>query len=324
MTVYFVSFVVLSALLLLYFRIAEHFKIIDKPNERSSHSHATIRGGGIIFLLAALIWFFFYGSGQAWMIAGLTLVALVSFLDDLFNLSGWIRLLAQVLALSLFFFQPGFPVLPLYILIPAYIVALGWINGFNFMDGINGITPFYSLIAIATFLFLNTAIEFMPVELAVLLIIALVIFSFFNARVHARVFAGDVGSVSMAYLLSVMMIHLIIKTGRFEYVLFFSVYAVDIAFTIFFRLLRRENIFRAHRSHLYQLLSNELGFPHVLVSAIYAMVQGIINVVVILMIQREMMGLKAFLVIAVSICLGYLVIRYSVKKKIDNHPLNRP
>ena len=154
-----------------------------------------------------------------------------------------------------------------------------------------------------------------------LLIISLVIFSFFNARRRARVFAGDVGSVSLAYLLAVMMIHLIIKTGRFEYVLFFAVYAVDIAFTIFFRLLRKENIFRAHRSHLYQLLSNELGWPHVLVAAIYALVQAIINITVILMIREDMMDLPAFLIMAVAICLVYLAIRFSVQNKIGKNPL---
>lgn len=324
MTGYFVSFVVLTALLLLYIRIAEHFNIIDKPNERSSHSHATIRGGGIIFLLAALIWFFFYGFLQAWMIAGLALLAVVSFLDDLFSLAGWIRLLAQALAVGLILFQPEFPTLPWYFLVPAFIIAVGWINGFNFMDGINAITPFYSLVALGTFLWLNAGIAFMPMELAVLLIIALAIFSFFNARVHARVFAGDVGSVSMAYLLAFMMISLMIKTGRFEYVLFFAVYAADIVFTIFFRLLRRENIFKAHRSHLYQLLSNELGWPHVMVAAIYAIVQLAINILVIIMIEQDLMSLIPFLIIVFMTIPGYLVIRYSVKKKIENNLLLRP
>lgn len=315
MVIYLLSVIILAASLFVYFRLAGRYGIVDKPNERSSHSQLTIRGAGILFPLAALLWFVFKDFQQPWMIAGLLIVAVVSFTDDLVTLSGSIRLVAQVIAITLMFIQLHLLGLAWYLLIPLYIVVIGWINAFNFMDGINAITPFYSLVSLGTFLYLTSRDPFFDRSLPVMLILATVIFSFFNARRHARAFAGDVGSVSMAYLLVFLLLTLIWNTGCWEYSLFFAVYAVDAVFTIFIRLLRRENIFRAHRSHLYQLLSNELGWPHVPVASLYAMVQMAINILTIALIRKEIMNLHVFLASIAVLSLVYLVIRWFVGKR---------
>jgi UDP-N-acetylmuramyl pentapeptide phosphotransferase/UDP-N-acetylglucosamine-1-phosphate transferase len=216
----------------------------------------------------------------------------------------------------LLFVQLGFTGLPWYYMIPFLVACLGWINGFNFMDGINAITALYSLVALGTFLYLDIIFNFISVDLITVLIIALAIFTFFNARTHARAFAGDVGSVSMAYLLTFFMVVLIWHTKRFEYALFFAVYAVDIVFTISYRLTRGENIFIAHRSHLYQWLSNELGWHHVLVSALFALVQLAVNILTIALINKGMMNWMVFLVICTVLMLLYLGVRWSIWKKI--------
>ncbi|HNS18798.1 MAG TPA: UDP-GlcNAc--UDP-phosphate GlcNAc-1-phosphate transferase [Bacteroidales bacterium] len=316
MILYPVSAFVLLATLLLYFKLAERYQIIDRPNERSSHRGVAIRGGGIVFPLAALLWFVSHGFALPWLIAGLLLVAAVSFLDDLRTLPGSIRFLVQFIAVSLMLLQLDFVGLPWYLVIPLYILLLGWINAFNFLDGINAITPFYSLAALGSFMVLNHRQPFAPPPLLILLIIAVVIFSFFNARRLARTFAGDVGSISMAFLLGYLMICLVSVTGRFEYVLFFIVYALDSVVTILYRLFRRENIFRAHRSHLYQWLSNELGWPHVLVASLYAVVQLMINIFTIVLIRQEIMKLSIFLVTVAVLSLVYLVIRCAIGKRI--------
>lgn len=314
MTFYLIATGVLTAAIMLYFRIAAHFNITDRPNERSSHTRSTFRGGGIVFPLAALLWFFHAGFAQPWMIAGLIIIAVVSFLDDLFTVQGRWRLVAQAVATGLMFFQLGVMGLPWYIMAPAYIVTLGWINAFNFMDGINAITPFYSLSTLATFLYLDHQLDFTSPDLLWLLVIAVLVFGFFNARKHARAFAGDVGSISMAYLLAFLMISLMLQTGRYEYVLLFAVYALDSIFTIMYRLLRRENIFKAHRSHLYQLLANELGWPHVAVSAIYAGIQLLINTGVIVLVRQDLMNLPALLGIIAGLAAGYLAFRWLVNR----------
>jgi UDP-GlcNAc:undecaprenyl-phosphate GlcNAc-1-phosphate transferase len=240
------------------------------------------------------------------------------FIDDLFTLPGRIRLIAQFVAISLMFIQSGTTDLPWYIIIPAFIFTLGWINGFNFMDGINAITPFYSLVALGTILWLNRLYGFVSPQLTVILILAVLIFSFFNARKQARAFAGDVGSISMAYLLAALLLALILKTGRFEYILLFFVYGLDIVFTIIYRLLRRENIFKAHRSHLYQWLSNEMALPHVLVAALYALVQLFINILAIALINQGKMSFPAFFIISVMLCMSYLTVRWMVLKNVKS------
>ena len=75
MTTYIIIFVLLLIAELIYFRIADKCNIIDKPNERSSHSSIVLRGGGIIFLIGAWVWSGFFGFPYPWFLAGLTLVA---------------------------------------------------------------------------------------------------------------------------------------------------------------------------------------------------------------------------------------------------------
>jgi UDP-N-acetylmuramyl pentapeptide phosphotransferase/UDP-N-acetylglucosamine-1-phosphate transferase len=319
MLIYLISATVLIAILLLYFRVAYYFNIIDKPNHRSSHSAVTIRGGGIIFPFAALLWFLFFGLKSPWAITGLGLMAIVSFLDDMKTLSSKIRIIAHLTAVSLLFWQVQLYSLPLIFVAGAYLFTIGWVNAFNFMDGINGITAFYSTVALSTFLWMNNTLPFAPAELIILLIISAVIFSFFNARKRAKTFAGDVGSVTMAYLLAWLMISLMLKTGRIEYILFFAVYGIDTVVTIIYRLKRRENIFEAHRLHLFQFLSNELRWPHVGVSLLFAITQLVINLVTIWLFSVGMMTLPVFAGFLLLLTILYLFIRYSIETKIKEN-----
>ena len=317
MLLYFAVFVILLFLLKGYFIIADHLNIVDKPNERSSHSHLTIRGGGILFPLATLAWFLLYGFVEPWIILAMLLLAAISFIDDILTLSSGIRILAHFAAVSLLFWQLNIFGMPWYIILAAYLLTIGWINAFNFMDGINGITVFYSLVTICSFLWINMSITFIPNQLLVLLIISALIFSYYNARVRAITFAGDVGSVTMAFLLAWFMISLILKTGRFEYILFFAVYGIDSVFTIFFRLLRHENIFEAHRTHLFQYLSNEIKWPQILVSSIFGSIQLIINAVTLFLIEKDRMTLSVFVLILLTLSILYLTLRFITIKSIQ-------
>jgi hypothetical protein len=115
-----------------------------------------------------------------------------------------------------------------------------------------------------------------------------------------------------------MLISLILKTGKIEYILFFSIYILDTLFTLFFRILRRENIFQAHRLHLYQLLSNELKRPHIQVSLLYAISQTIVNLIVVLLIRYELMNFIVFLFILTVLSIVYLAVYRVVTIKIKN------
>ncbi len=306
--------IILLGILLTYFYIARRLDIVDRPNERSSHLQPTIRGGGIIFPDAAILWFLLAGFQQPWAIGGLFVIALVSLFDDLWGTPRGLRFLVHLVAVSLLFLQLNIAGLPWYLLVSAYILTIGWINAFNFMDGINGITPFYSLAALGTFIYVNRHIGFIDAELLFFLVIAVVLFAWFNARKNARTFAGDVGSISMAFLLAWIMIALILKTGQPAWILLFAVYGIDSAITILARLRRKENIFRAHRSHLYQLLANEHQWPHLKVAILYALSQAIINIAVIFLVLQGIMTTPLFLAILAIIALTYIIIRINLEK----------
>jgi UDP-GlcNAc:undecaprenyl-phosphate/decaprenyl-phosphate GlcNAc-1-phosphate transferase len=321
MLLYTISFIILLVSILVYFILADKFNIIDKPNERSSHSKVTIRGGGIIFTIAAVIWFFFFGFSEPYIIVALIAIALISFLDDVIVLSNKIRIAVHILSVSILFWQLQVFGLPWYIVVISYIFTIGWINAFNFMDGINGITAFYALVLLGTLLWISQTTQFIEIDngndLIILLIISVLLFSFFNARKRAKTFAGDIGSVGMAFLLAWFRLKLIIETGRIEYILFVSVYGIDSVATIVFRLKRKENIFQAHRSHLYQYLSNEIGVSQVLVSTLYSIVQLSINIIVIIFIQLDIMSVTLFLLFLLVLSIMYLLIRYYVTSRIS-------
>ncbi len=314
------TYILLTVLLIIlifgYLKLADHYNIIDKPNNRSSHSTITIRGGGIIFPIAALLWFLVYGFTSPLAMAGLGIMAVVSFLDDLKPLSSKIRILAHITAVTLLFGQIQLFGFPWFIVLVAYFFTIAWINAFNFMDGINAITPFYSIVTLSTFFWLNKQYNFASEQLIIILIISVAIFSWFNARRQAKIFAGDVGSVTMAFLLAWLMIMLIIKTGHLEYILLFAVYGIDSSMTIIMRILRRENIFQAHRSHLYQYLANELGFSHVLVSSIYSIVQLFVNLLLVWLIQNGQTSILVSFLFLFILTMLYLVIRLFVGKKL--------
>jgi UDP-GlcNAc:undecaprenyl-phosphate/decaprenyl-phosphate GlcNAc-1-phosphate transferase len=316
MFLYFITTVLLVLAILLYFRLAGYYNIIDKPNERSSHSYVTIRGGGIIFPLSALLWFLLWGFHEPIAIGGLVLIAVISFVDDLKPLSGLLRITVHIIAVSLFFYETGIFNLPWYFIALAYIATVGWINAFNFMDGINAITPFYSLTALGTFFLLNRKLSFAPEELMVVLIIAVLIFSFFNARKRAKTFAGDAGSVSLAFILAWLMVLLILQTGNPVYIMFFAVYGIDSIYTIIHRLIRKENIFKAHRFHLYQLLANELKWPHVLVAAVYALIQLLINLAVITLNNNGLLTLQVLAALLILLSAAYILLRIVILFRI--------
>lgn len=281
---YILLFTVLLIAELAYFKLADRFNIIDKPNERSSHSRVTLRGGGVIFYAGALAFFVWSGFTYPWFFAGLSLIAAVSFVDDVAGVSNRIRLTIHLLAVSLLFGELGMFDQPWWLVAMALVVTIGTINAYNFMDGINGITGGYSLVVLGALWYVNAfVVPFAAGELIVFSMLALVVFNIFNFREKARCFAGDVGAVSVAFIVIFLLGSLMLEAGNPVYILFLGVYGVDSVLTIIRRLLKRENIFEAHRSHLYQLMANEGGIPHTRVSLYYMAAQAGVCAAVILM-----------------------------------------
>lgn len=274
---YIIILVLLFVAELFYFRVADKCNIIDKPNERSSHSRITLRGGGIIFYFGALAYFLSNHWEYPWFMLALTLITFISFVDDIRSTSQGLRLVFHFTAMALMFYQWGLFSLSWWWIIIALIVCTGIINAYNFMDGINGITGGYSLIILGALAYINEEmVSFAEPALIYTVLCSVVVFCFFNFRRKAKCFAGDVGSVSIAFILLFLIGRLILKTEDFSWMILLAVYGVDSVLTIIHRLMLHENIGLPHRKHMYQLMANELKIPHVVVSLVYMAVQAIV------------------------------------------------
>lgn len=307
---YLILILILFVAELLYFRAADHFNIIDKPNERSSHTAITLRGGGVIFYIAALAYFIMSGWQYPWFFLGLTLMASVSFLDDIFALSNRLRLSIHFTSVFLLMYELNALHYPWYILLATFIFIVGTINIYNFMDGINGITATYSIAVTGLLMLVNDKVGFIDQELLIYTMLGLLVFSFFNFRQKAKCFAGDVGAVSIIFILLFALGSLIIKAQNFIYILFLTVYGIDSVFTILRRLYLRENIFKAHRSHLYQFLANEAGVNKLLVSSIYGILQFGIGLLVIEAASWSAEAQWQFAIgMVLGLCIVYLILK---------------
>ena len=277
---YLIIFVLLLAAELVYFRIADKFNIIDKPNERSSHSTIVLRGGGIIFLIGAWVWSAFFGFDYPWFLAGLTLVAGVSFVDDIRSLPDSVRLVAQFAAAAMAFYQLGILHWSMWwIVLVALIVYVGATNVINFMDGINGITAGYSLAVLLPLMAVNMGGGYVEQSLIVSTVLASLVFCVFNFRPKgkAKCFAGDVGSIGIAFIMLFLLGNVVIKTEDITWLIFLLVYGVDGCLTIVHRIMLHENLGEAHRKHAYQIMANELKIGHVKVTLLYMVIQLMVS-----------------------------------------------
>lgn len=277
---YIILFTFLFVAELAYFKIADHYNIIDKPNERSSHTKITLRGGGVIFYFSILCFFVLSGMKYPWFFLGLTIASIVSFVDDIKSLAPKVRLILQFTAMLLMLYQLGLFTKDLWWMVPiALILATGCMNIFNFMDGINGITGGYALVVLGALFYVNRYIEpFADERIIGFSIVSAIVFCFFNFRKKARCFAGDVGSVSMAFIILFLLGLLMFKTKALSWFAFVLVYGVDGTLTVIHRIMLHENITQPHRKHAYQLMANELAIPHVLVSTLYMTLQVLVCV----------------------------------------------
>ena len=313
---------ILLALEMVYFRIADRYNIIDKPNERSSHSTIVLRGGGVIFLLSAWVWSAFFGLQYPWFLLGLTLVAGVSFVDDIRSLPDSVRLVVQFAAMGLTLFElfcmPGqFLESASWWMVVAFVVMgmvifVGASNIINFMDGINGITGGYAAAVLVPLLIVNEgamlkavngAVPFVPSSLVITILLADVVFCLFNFRQKgkAKCFAGDVGSIGIAFLLLFLIGGLVMMTGDVTYFIFLLVYGVDGCLTICHRIMLHENLGEAHRKHAYQLMANELKIGHVKVSLLYMGLQLMVSLGFVFIVPDTVLAHWIYLIGAIIV-----------------------
>ena len=323
MMTYLIIFVLLLVAELVYFKIADKFNIIDKPNQRSSHSTIVLRGGGVIFALSMIVWavvMAVQGECQTVVsylpfLAGLLMVAGVSFWDDVKSLPDSVRLIVQFVAMALMFWSMGILHWNMWwIVLIALIVCVGATNVINFMDGINGITAGYSLAVLLPLVLLNQELAFMEPSFLVVAILGVLVFCIFNFRPKgkAKCFAGDVGSIAIAFIMLFAIGKLVVLTGDVTYLIFLLVYGVDGCLTICHRIMLHENLGEAHRKHAYQLMANELKIGHVKVSLLYMAMQLMVSLGFIYVCPNTVLAHWVYLLGAVVV-LGVVYVLFKKK-----------
>ena len=216
---------------------------------------------------------------------GLVMAAGVSFWDDVHSLPDSLRIVVQIAATLLMFWSIGLYTafdscwLTALIVLVALFFCVGATNIINFMDGINAITAGYGLAMIIPILLLSNKMSFIEESYLIVAIIGILVFSIFNFRPKgkAKCFAGDVGSIAIAFIILFALGKLMLGTGDITYIVFFLLYGIDGSMTIFHRIMLHDNLGQAHRKHVFQLMSNELGLGHVTVSLIYTILQLVIS-----------------------------------------------
>lgn len=317
---YIAVIIILFISILIYFKIADKYNIIDKPNHRSAHTQITLRGGGIIFPIAFIVFCLFHlqdAINHYWSFGlGLLAICLVSFIDDIRNLSNKIRLSVHfVSVILLLYFTGAFNLMPYWVWPILFILIIGTLNAYNFMDGINGMTGLYSLATLSSLCYINREIaEFTDNNFIYYPMLAALVFLFFNFRKKAKCFAGDVGSMGIGFWVIGLITLLIMKTGDYKYILLLSIYGMEVVLTIIERILLKENIFEAHRRHLYQLFANEKKISHLLISFVYTLFQLIINA---FLIHSEFPIWIIILIIFIPVGGLYLGLKWSLKKQYN-------
>lgn len=172
------------------------------------------------------------------------------------------------------------------------------------MDGINGITGGYSIAVLLPLMYINSSDGFISQNYLYVTGLSLLVFCFFNFRKKAKCFAGDVGSISIAFILLFAIGKLILQTGDLSYLTFLAVYGADAVLTICHRIQLHENLGEAHRKHAYQLMANELKMPHVLVSTIYMVLQLAISFGLILIPLNHYLYMG---IIIIALAIAYLI-----------------
>ena len=323
-TTYLIIAVLLVAAELIYFRIADKCNIIDKPNERSSHSTIVLRGGGVIFAISMVIWMILQMVNGEWstvqgylpFMVGLLMVAGISFVDDIHSLPDSLRMLVQIVSILLMFWSinlgsggmvQGAWFWQVVIALVALFFCVGATNIINFMDGINGITAGYALAMLVPLMLVNGSglmvNGFIEPSYLIVAIIGVLVFSLFNFRPKgkAKCFAGDVGSIGIAFIILFALGKLMLATQDVTWIVFFLVYGIDGSMTIFHRIMLHENLGQAHRKHAYQLMANELKISHVVVSLLYMAMQLVVSLGFIYLCPNTVLAHWIYLVGAAAV-----------------------
>ena len=248
-------------------------------------------------------------------LVGLLMVAGISFVDDIRSLPDSLRMVVQIASILLMFWSIGLYgafdswIWTVVAVLVALFFCVGATNIINFMDGINGITAAYAMAMLVPIALVNGSwlkvhgFGFIEPSYLIVAIIGVLVFGLFNFRPRgkAKCFAGDVGSIGIAFIILFALGRLMLATQDVTWIVFFLLYGVDGSMTIFHRIMLHEHLGDAHRKHAYQLMANELKMSHPLVSCIYMVLQLIISLGFIYLCPNTVVAHWIYFIVASAI-----------------------
>lgn len=325
MFVFVSNFIVLFLIALFYLKYAQKKKILDISSFGNTNGITTIKSGGIIFIPAILLYLLFFydqvDSNLTCFTIATLILAVVSFIDDLKRLSVRTRMFFHFLATTIAFWDFGiFNNISLIIILTIfgyYILCVGYLNISNFMDGINGMAFLNALCCYCTLYIINTfLIHFTDSNFISVLIIATIVFGYFNFRKKPKCFLGDVGSITIGFTIVFFVLQLYLVSKNILVFLILVIYSLDGGCTIIERLLRKENIFKSHLRHLYEIFAHELKIPHLYISLLYFFCQAILNIFVYYSIKNTYKSSIVFVVLLALLSLLYCVVKIRAYNRI--------
>ena len=282
MTKYILLLLFLYIIIQVFFKLAIHFNITDKPSDRGLHKKEIIRGGGIVLWFTYLYQISFVEKFDIAFFIGFSAISIISLLDDIKGLSVRFRFSIHVFSIIFLLKSLNLAYLNIFIFIFLIIFILSIINSFNFMDGINGITGLYAISSLFSMIYVNEfIIPFAINDELIFYSIGILLFLFYNLRKNAVCFCGDIGSIGVGFILVYFIFKLIIVSQDYKYLLFFALYGIDTLYTIVYRLRLKQNIFEPHKLHFYQILVYKYNLSHLTVSVLYFLIQIFINTIII-------------------------------------------
>lgn len=316
----------LTSIIITYYvrKISIAKSFIAMPNERSSHTIPTPHGGGIAIVVTWIIgltYFFMRDSLPTNLYIALmlgVLISIVSFFDDIYELSAKLRLIVQGLIailgilvigglnnINLIFFSIDNQIVTNLF---AFFLIIWFINLYNFLDGIDGYAGSQSI-------FLGIAGYFIfGGEHFLVLVVASLGFLVFNWH-KAKIFMGDVGSTMLGYTIAIFTLYYQNNSsedisGLLVWILLFSLYWVDATLTLYRRFKTKNKLTEAHKEHFYQRL-NQSGWKHDQV-VLGAMTINLVILGQIILFKN--IGISIF----INLILIYFIIKYIDKKKAFN------
>jgi len=286
-----------TAFLLCYFGV-EWFRrwslkkrIFDIPNERSSHNAPKPRGGGLVFVIVSLAGYaactiFYQGNFEPGYLTAAILISTVSWLDDLYSIRSVWRFVVHAVSALLVIFSVGYIdqlYLPFFHQVEVgkigILLTFGWIvwltNAYNFMDGIDGIAGVQAVTAGFGWFLAGNILGFDGISIyGGILAVTCAGFLIHNWQ-PSKIFMGDVGSAFLGFTFAVMPLltkeESDVQTRILPLIsiLLVWLFVFDSVYTFFRRLLKREKVWIAHRSHIYQKLVIK-GYKHKNVAVLYA------------------------------------------------------